>query len=416
LSDFALDMLLEGNGGLDSAAIAARIRDLGAEIETYTHTDSAGVRLSALKENIDASAALFARLIRQPDFPADAIERLRGQTLARLGREENDGGRLAQRVLPRLVFGVGSPDSGPLSNTGRREVVTKIDREQLQAFHQRWFNPARTTLIAVGDLTLPQLQQLAERNFTDAVLPGRKGDKATGGPAWPNGLAPIPDDNASATAAADQPTLYFIDNPGSSQANISAALAVPAGRTLDLDALTLTNQIFGGGFTSRLNLNLREEKHWSYGTRSSLVESRGQQLWIASGNVQIDQTGPALQEMRREMREISSGKRPVAADELDKVREQRIRQLPGAYDTNRELLEAMSKNVQLQRADDYPATEGTRLRALDLEALRHQAATFGPDAAVWLAVGDKQKILPQLQNLDWARIVELDKQGEPIGR
>ena len=89
--------------------------------------------------------------------------------------------------------------------------------------------------------------------------------------------------------------------------------------------------------------------------------------------------------------------------------------MPGAYDTNRELLEAVSKNVQLRRADDYLARESERMRALDVEALRRQAAALAPDTAVWLAVGDKQKILPQLQQLGWDRIVELDKQGEPVG-
>jgi zinc protease len=414
LSDFTLDMLLEGNGGLDSAAIAARIRDLGAEIETYTRTDSAGVRLSALKENIDGSTELFARLLRQPDFPAEAVDRLRAQTLARIGREESDGARLAQRVLPRLVFGIDDPDSGPLAGTGRRDVIAAIDRGQLQGFHQRWFNPARTTLIAVGDLTLQQLQQLAERNFTDS--PARaQGDKDKRGANWPSASGPIPDDGSATARSVDKATLYFIDNPGSSQANISAALAMPS-LAGEADALILANAVLGGGFTSRLNLNLREDKHWSYGMRSGLVESRGRQLWIASGNVQIDKTGAALQELRREMRDMNSATRPIAAEEFDKVREQRIRQLPGAYDTNRQLLEAVSRNVELRRADDYPATEGSRLRALDLDALRRQASALSPDAAVWLAVGDRQKILPQLQQLGWDRIVELDKQGEPIER
>ena len=409
LSDFVLNMLLEGNGGLDSAAIAGKLRALGASIDTFTRIDSAGVRLSALKENVDASTALFAQLIGQPDFPQAAIDRLRGQTLARIRREENDGGSLAQRVLPRLLLGVEHPESGPLSGTGRNEVISALDARQLRDFHANWFSPEHATLLAVGDITLAELKALAERNFAAPA----------GSSARQSGAVPPQDLAAAPRAAGEKPTLYFIDNPGSSQANLSAALVLPTAGAADADAMTLANAVFGGGFTSRLNLNLREDKHWSYGYRSSVVESRGAQLWIASGNVQIDKTGPALQEIRRELQQFSANPgdkeaRPVAAAEFDKVREQRVRQLPGAYETNGNLLQAVSKMVQLQRPDDYLATERTRLQQLQLDALQRQAGALAPDAAVWLVVGDKRQVLPQLRQLNWGDIVELNKEGEPL--
>ncbi len=406
-SDFALRMLLESNAGLDSAAIAAKTRALGAEIDTYTRIDGAGVHLSALKENLTASTALFAQLIRQPDFSAAALHRLQSQTLAAIKREENDGSALAQRVLPRLLLGTAHPNSGPLTSNGRSAVIAVIDRAQLQQFHQRWFNPAKATLIAIGDLTLEQFKALAEQYFIDT-------DKANRWPAADTALPKQPAIKTNTTnSATEKPTLYLIDRPGTSQANISAALVLPDAATLDMTALGLANNAFGGGFTSRLNLNLREEKHWSYGTYSALIESRGAPLWIAGGNVQIDKTGASLSEMKRELTQFAAQK-PLTADELEKVREQRIRQLPGAYETNNAVLQAFSKNVRLQRPDDYLANESARLRALDLAAVQQQATVLAPTHAVWLVVGDKQKILPQLQQLGWGDIVELDVEGNVV--
>ncbi len=318
-------------------------------------------------------------------------------------------------MLPRLLFGAQHPDGGPLTANGRGDVIRAIDSAQLRGFHERWFDPRQATLIAVGDLTMTELKELAARNFTDAAPTGNEKGNA---PHWPHATATPPQESAPATRPNNsRPTLYVIDNPGSSQANLSAALVLPNADAVDMDALTLVNTIFGGGFTSRLNLNLREDKHWSYGYRSNVIESRGQQLWLASGNVQIDKTGPALQEIRRELLQFTgTGKdaKPVAADELDKVREQRIRQLPGAYETNANLLQALSKVVQLQRPDDYLAAERTRLQRLQLDKLQQQSAALDPGAAIWLAVGDKRQILPQLQQLQWGDIVELNKDGEPV--
>jgi len=431
LSDFALRMLLESNAELDSAAIAAKIHGLGAEIDTFTRIDSAGVRLSALKDHLDASTALFARLIRQPDFADAAIKRLQAQTLATIKREEQSGSSLAQRVLPRLLLGTADADSGPLTSNGRRSVIAALDREQLQNFHQRWFNPRRATLIAVGDLTMEQLKALAEQYFSEQHVTDAQQAKSEKVVRWPTAMTALPPAHTAtpidAAATAAKPTLYFIDLPGSSQANISAAMVLPAANAIDMTALNLANNIFGGGFTSRLNLNLREDKHWSYGTYSSLLESRGTQFWIAAGNVQIDKTGAALTEMRNEWQKFAGAAgsaKPVTSDEFEKVREQRIRQLPGAYETNKALLQAFSKNVQLQRPDNYLADESARLRALDLALLQRQAAVLSPSHAVWLAIGDKQKMLPQLmssqlmssqlQQLDWGDIVELDAEGAPL--
>lgn len=394
---FAMNMLLRSNGEMDSAAIAAKIRGLGADIDTYARLDSAGIKLSALTEKLDDSTAFLAQLIEHPAFSEGAIAQLQQQTLAAIQREQNDGNGLLQRVLPRLMFGIDHPEAGPFTGTGRREVIENLSHATLLEFHRRWFNPKHATLLAVGDIDMPRFQQLAQKYFG----------------AWQSNSFDTPP-VLNAPHREQKPTaIYFIDLPGSSQATVAAAAVLPANGQLNMPALTLANAALGAEFTSRLNMNLREQKHWSYGTRSMLIESRGPQLWIASGGVQIDKAGPALNEIRNEWQQFRTDK-PLTATELEKVRAQRIRQLPGMYETNGGVLQALAKNIRLQRADNYLRDESDVLQRLDLSTVQQQAGVLDIDNAVWLVIGDRQKILPQLQSLKWGKIIELDKDGNAL--
>ena len=164
-TDFAMQMLLESNHGLDSAAIAEKIRALGATIDSYSTIDSAGMKLSALADNLDASTEFFARLIETPDATVEAIDDLKKQTLAQIKREQSDSGALTQRVLPRLLFGDAHPDAGPLTGSGRAAAINALTREQLQQFYRRHFTPANAALIAVGDIDMATLKTLAKKHF-----------------------------------------------------------------------------------------------------------------------------------------------------------------------------------------------------------------------------------------------------------
>ncbi len=400
-ANFAFNMLTESSTGMDSATIAANARKLGAEIDSYARLDSSGVTLSALRENLDVSIALFAHIVRHPDFADDAVQRLQKKTLTQIQREQNDGNALAQRVLPRLLFGDAHPGAGPFTGSGRSDVIANLSGEKLRAFHQRWFAPQQATLIAVGDLEMTRFKSLAQTHFGDW--------KAANDDSADLSQAPAP----SAANDSARPAIYFVDLPGSAQATIGGAMVLPASQPVDMTALGLANNALGGLFTSRINMNLREEKHWSYGTRSNIVESRDAQIWIAMGGVQIDKTGPALKELQREWLEFTD-RHPLTRDEFEKVREQRIRQLPGSYETNNDILQAIAKNLRLRRSDNYLVEESRKLQALDLAATRQQAQLLKPQNIVWLVIGDREKILPQLKALNWGEVIELDKNGDPI--
>jgi len=249
-------------------------------------------------------------------------------------------------------------------------------------------------------LDMAQFKTLAQTHFGDWKT-ANTNIGASAPPAIPTG--------SSTTRSA----IYFVDLPGSTQATLSGSMLLAPSQQIEMSALGLANNALGGLFTSRINMNLREDKHWSYGTRSNIVESRGPQIWIAMGGVQIDKTGPALKEIQREWQEFTA-KSPLTQDEFEKVREQRVRQLPGSYETNSDILQAVAKNLRLQRPDNYLAEESQKLQSLDLAATQQQAQLLKSQNNVWLVVGDKEKILPQLKALNWGEVIELDRNGDPV--
>ena len=255
-------------------------------------------------------------MLRRPRFDALELERVRATWIARIKQEKAEPFGLALRVLPPLLYGDGHPYALPFSGAGNEQSIAGLTREDLLGYQRLWLNPAGATLIVAGDTTLAEIVPLLEKHFN-----GWKGSVATG--AAPQ-IASVPRPKAS--------RLYVIDQPGAVQATVLAGLLVPS--SLDDAALRLdiANSILGGQFTSRLNMNLREEKHWAYGAFSFVPDALGQRPWLAFAPVQIDKTADALKEIDREIREYV-GARPASGDELTKVQATEIRSLPGAYET-----------------------------------------------------------------------------------
>jgi predicted Zn-dependent peptidase len=172
--------------------------------------------------------------------------------------------------------------------------------------------------------------------------------------------------------------------------------------------------VLGGTFTSRINMNLREDKHWSYGARSSLTETRGQRPWLLSAPVQTDKTVESIQELRRELADIVAA-RPITSDEVAKVRSRDVRALSGQYETNAAVSGAIGELVRFGRPDDYVQTLRARLEAQTDAAVRAAAAqALRPDALTWVIVGDLSKIEAPIRELGLGTVQVLDADGDVL--
>ncbi len=398
-SSFAMTMLGEGAGDRDALAFAAAAESLGANIGSSASLDAASIRASALKDKLAPTLALFADVVLRPRFDQPEIERVRAQWLAGIAQEKTQPGALASRLLPPLIYGEGHPYGIPFTGSGNEASINALTRDDLVAFHRDWVRPDNATLIVVGDIGMADLKRQLNTHFG----------------AWksPDKALPTLDRRAVALPAAQR--VFLVDQPGSSQANIMVAQVVPP--TSDKDSLPfdLANDVFSGNFTARLNMNLREDKAWSYGAYGSASNAVGQRPWIAYAPVQIDQTAPSMQEIARELREYT-GDKPATAEEINKVQSNQVRRLPGAYETGASVLNAIASIVRFDRPDDYVQTLKERIEGVTDAQVRSAADRFQPGALTWVVVGDLGKIEPPIRALELGEVRILDSDGKPVER
>jgi zinc protease len=388
----ALDMQDEGTESMSALEISGALALLGARLSTGSSLDNSSVSLSALTENLDEALEIFADVILNPAFPPADFERLQKLRLAAIGREKMQPFSMALRVLPALMYGDGHAYSNPLTGSGTEESVSRITRDDLIDFHSTWFRPNNAVLVVVGDVTMDALVSRLEDLF--------------GG--WAR--AEVPTKNVAEVATEVQPVIYVMDRPGAQQSVILAGQLVAPRDNPDEVAIETMNNILGGGFSSRINMNLREDKAWSYGARSLVFDTQAQRPLIILAPVQTDKTAESLREIRFELDGIR-GTRPIEIDELTKVQEYETRRMAGRWETNREVQGSVMEIVTFGLPDDYFGEYAAELRALGLEDVAEAArTTLDLDSFVWVVVGDREKIEGPLGELGTIRHIDADGQ------
>ena len=395
----AMDMLDEGTTSRTALQIAEALEGLGTTLSAGSNLDMSSVRMSTLKEDLDASLDLFADVVQNPSFPEDEFDRRRRQQLAAIAREKVQPMGMAMRVFPRLLYGAGHAYSQPLTGSGSETTLSELSLDGLRTFHDTWFRPDNATLIVVGDVTMADLEPALEARFGD----------------WEPGE--VPRKNLGEVEHQDESVVYLIDRPDSEQSIIFAGhVAPPKSDARDLQIESMNN-VFGGGFTARINMNLREDKGWSYGAQSLLWDAAGQRPFIILAPVQTDRTAESMAEIDKEIGSIrSGGDQPPTAEELARVKDQRTLTLPGRWETNRAVMGDIVEMVRFGLPGDYWATYASSVRGLSLAEIRAEAdRVLQPDRMIWVVVGDRARIEESVQALDLGEIRFLDADGNRIG-
>jgi zinc protease len=369
---------------------------LGAQVGAGSNLDLSIVELSALKSKLDPSLELFADVILNPVFPDADFKRQQQQTKARIQREKNTPVQMALRVLPGLLYGPGHAYGNPLTGSGTTESVEKMTREDLVKFHGQWFKPNHATLVITGDTTLAEMTPKLEKVFAG----------------WKPGT--VPEKNIKSVQLPAKSVVYLIDKPGALQSIIIAGNVAPPQANPKEIAIEAANDGLGGMFGSRLNLNLREDKHWSYGASSLLWGARGQRPFLALAPVQTDKTKESLAEINKEFRGIL-GDHPVTPEELSKIQANETLSLPGSRETLDAVGQSINDMVQFGLPEDYYETYAGKVRALKTSDVGDGAkAIVHPDNLIWVIVGDRAKIEAGIKELGLGEIRLLDADGKPI--
>ncbi len=392
-ASLALSMMDEGTESMDALQISEQLQTLGASLRSSSDLDASYVSLTALKPVLDQSLDLYADVLLNPAFPEKELDRLKKEQISGIQREKTQPFAMALRVAPKLMYGEQHPYSNPLTGSGYEETVEQIQRDDLVQFYDTWFKPNNATLTVVGDLTMDELTTQLE----DRLSAWKKGD--------------VPEKNIATVEGAPSNVLYLMDRPESQQSIVIAGyLTEPYGEVNEL-AKNVMNDVLGGDFTSRINMNLREDKHWAYGAGSFVWAAKGQRPYLAYAPVQTDKTKESIQEIKKEFTAFV-GDTPVKQEEFDKVQKNSNLQLSGRWETNQAVGSSLNEIVKYGLEDDYYQTYGERMKNLKLDEVQTLSKQMvQPDKIQWFVVGDKEKIMPGLKELGMDQIVMIDADG-----
>ena len=395
-ANLAMNVMDEGTRTRKAFEITEAMERLGSSLATGANLDQATVYLSSLKSKLDPSLEVFADVILNPAFPEGDFRREQKQLLATIQREKAEPFAMGLRVLPGLIFGKGHAYGNGLTGSGTEASVQKITRDDLVKFHQTWFKPNNATLIITGDTTLAEITPKLEKIFAS----------------WKPGE--VPKKNIAAVQHQPKPTVYLLDKPGAIQSVIIAGHIAPPRNHPDEISVETLNTIFGGAFISRMNMNLREDKHWSYGANSFMIGTQAQRPFMVLAPVQTDKTKESMVEINKELREIVRD-RPPTAEELKMAQDNQTLRLPGSRETTAQINGSVAGLVRYRLPDDFWEKYPARVRSLTTKDVTAAAERLiHPDNLIWVVVGDRSKIEAGVRELNYGELRFIDADGNII--
>lgn len=392
-ANLAMAMLDEGTRTRNALDISSEMSEMGTSIGSGAGLDSSVVTLNTLKTKLEESLELYSDIILNPTFPNNELKRLKEQQLAAIAQEKNSPFGAGLRLLPELLYGKGHAYSAPFSGSGTEQSVASMTADDLRQHHETWFTSDNSTLIVTGDITMKELTPLAEKYLGKM----RSGD--------------VPVKNIKKTTRLDKSIIYIVDRPGSEQSAILSATMLPKYGFDGELPLQLMNEVLGASFNSRVNMNLREDKGWSYGARTLIRSTQSERPFIAYAPVQTDKTAESMQEIYREIKGITTDK-PALPEELARSLDKRTLTLPGRWETAGAVEADIATMVKYGLAEDYWDQYVGDLREIELIQINRSAKeNLAPDAMLWVVVGDRQLIEDKVRatKLGEVRVVDLEQ-------
>ena len=383
LVNFTMSMVDEGTKKYNSLEFAEMQESLGSGIGFGSSIDTTYASMSSLKVNLEKTLDLFKEGLLNPIFPQVELDKVKKRWLAGIDQELNSPASMANREIRTLVYGSGHPYA-KASSSGTKNTVETFTREDLQAMYAKITNPNDATFIVTGDISLADATNLLNKKFSNWKSSNKSTIKVN--------LFDVEDQTS--------PRVFLIDKPGAIQSYILAAQLLPPTNSNDDILIDYMNYAIAGSFTSRLNMNLREDKSWSYGVRTSTGYSQGQRLMRMTAPVQTDKTAPAILEILREYDEYINSS-PINSDELSKIKNARTLRLPGQYETLGALLGGIEDIVKYNRDYDYLDTIADKRNSIKLEDVQSATSKYlDTNKWTWVIVGDLNEIEEPVRELN----------------
>lgn len=397
LHQLCVDLLDESTAKLDTVAWEEKQADHAVSVSSFAGADTAGLSVRALKRELPAALDLLAEMLREPGMREVDFERLKDRRKASIAQAKGSAGPIASRISGSLFWGADHP-------YGRIETEATVDAIALKDCAKviAKMKPGGARLWVVGQITADEVKrELAAR------LPEWKGK--------------APTKIAVAPAKPRLGSIFFVHVKDAPQSSVQVGHAGPKRDAADFEATDLMAEILGGSFSSRINMNLREDKGYTYGGRAGFGYRRPGSTFSASSQIRTDVTGPALREIAKEITTMRTG--DATAEELFRVQEGSLLALPAEFATPTATLGAFQRLRFHGLPLDWYEGHQKRLRAVDIPAIRKAAEKHlrAKDFVV-LVVGDADKVLGDLDAIAQEKLfgagglVMLDADGQPAKR
>ncbi|HSD88546.1 MAG TPA: pitrilysin family protein [Kofleriaceae bacterium] len=368
LASACMALLTEGTEKLDKIAYSEALADVASNISSYASDDTQGVQLASLTKHLDTTFALFADTLRTPGLREADFERMKKRRIEAVRQSRTSPTSIPSRVTGPILFG----PAHPLGSVITEEAVKAVTIDDCKKYISTWLEPKNARLFVVGDLTEQQVRD----QFDKSPLAAWKGTA----PKMP--AVPKP--------ATMKGKIFFVHVPNAAQSSVMALSFGPTRTAPDYFANSMVAAVFGGSFTSRLNMNLREDKGYSYGARGGFSYSpKAYGTLTVSAPVQADSSYQALLEVDRELKDIATGKRPVNKDELDREKTNAILALPGRFSTAQSALGQYRSLVYYGLPLDYFNTYVEKVKKVTEAEVKTSATKhLKPNEVVYVVVGN----------------------------
>ncbi len=379
LSHLTADMLDEGAGDKNAIELSSAINDLGTSVSIGTGLDSSVVSMTVLKGNFPKAFQLLSDIVARPRLEPRDFKRVADLWVNGLEQRQDDPDEVARVVMGAALYGARTPYGHPAD--GYVADAKKVKLADVKAFHAAQWRPDRAIVVVVGDVTRPEV----ETAVTSALGGWKSGAKP----------APVTPVREALVPAATHPRLVVVDRADAPQSVVAVVRDGVSASDPSAPLLDLVNTALGGSFTSRLNQNLREDKHWTYGAFSAFTHPRGQGAFIARASVFVEVTGKALHEMLGELDGMAQ--RGLTTAELAKVKAQDRADLIQTYETVSGTSERLAALYALGLDPSYDVTASVARQSATMAQLAELAkAHVDVSKATIVVVGPKDKVVPQL--------------------
>jgi zinc protease len=393
LANLTAMMLDEGAGGLDALQLSNEIDMLGSNLSIRIDEDSIYVSLQTLKENLEKSFELFSKVVTQPHFEEKDFLREQRKVLTRIIQRKDNPDEVADSIFDYNLYGKDNPYSR--LHIGNEKSVTSISVDYVRNYYKMFFNPGNSFLIAVGNTSESELKNHLRKYLNS----------------WNNievKLNSIPRVNKRGSRI----LIYHKEN--AMQSEIRVGHLASKRNEGNFYARHLLNTVLGGQFSSRINLNLREDKGYTYGAFSRFNYFKHQAHFYVSTSVSTENTGNAIQEILFELKKVREG---ITPEELEFAKTSIIRKFPANFETYSQIASNLTGRVIFSLAADYFNNYIDNIRNVSLEDVNVTAIKeILTEEALIAIVGDKNKIADQLKDFPNSVIVEVDEEGNEISQ